>query len=73
MNKGIHFNNISIFRQTAWGNLFNVGLFHVCSLLSSMERKSLLQEKEYNWAISYQIKNRIPLKIYKSAYSDNIA
>ena len=40
------------------------------------ERKKtqfLLQEKEYNWAISYQIKKRICFNIYKSAYSDNIA
>ena len=37
------------------------------------EKKGLLQEKEYNWAISYQIKKRIRLNIYKSTHSDNIA
>ena len=37
------------------------------------EKKSLLQEKEYNWAISYQIKKGICFNIYKSTYSDNIA
>ena len=36
------------------------------------EKKSLIQEKEYNWAISYQIKKGICFNIYKSAYSDNI-
>ena len=35
--------------------------------------ESLPQEKEYNWAISYQIKKRICFSIYKSTYSDNIA
>ena len=35
--------------------------------------KILIQEKEYNWAISYQIKKGICFNIYKSTYSDNIA
>ena len=35
--------------------------------------KVLLQEKEYDWAFSYQIKNEICFNIYKSAYSDKIA
>ena len=37
------------------------------------EKKSLLQEKKYNWAISYQIKKGICFNIYKSAYSENIS
>ena len=36
-------------------------------------RESLLQEKEYNWEISYQMNKGICFNIYKSAYSDNIA
>ena len=35
--------------------------------------KILIQKKEYNWAISYQIKKGISFNIYKSAYLDNIA
>ena len=34
--------------------------------------KILLQEKEYNSSISYQIKKGICFNIYKSAYLDNI-
>ena len=37
------------------------------------EKKNLLQENEYNWAISYQIKKGICFNVYKSAYSDNTA
>ena len=35
--------------------------------------KILIQKKEYNWAISYQIKKGISFNIYKSVYLDNIA
>ena len=43
MNKGICFNKIIIFRQYCIGQwpIFNAGLFHVCSLFSSMERKKV--------------------------------
>ena len=51
----------------AWGNdLFNVDLIHLCSLLSSTERKNPQNFKGsasgkgiYNWAISCQIKKGI--------------
>ena len=82
MNKGIRFNKISTFRQHCvgqWPIHCWVFLFHVCSLLSSTDRnkkpqnfKILLQEKEYNSAISYQIKKGNCFNIYKSAYLDNI-
>ena len=63
MNKEIRFNKIIIFRQ------HYIGQWPIqCWLISFMffiifhgETKSLLQEKEYNWAISHQIKKEIYL------------
>ena len=49
-----------------------VYFMYVLYYLPWREKKSLLQEKEYNWAISYQVKKGICFNIYKSAYSNNI-
>ena len=66
MNKIMDFKKIIVFGQHC------IGQWHIqCWFISCMlfiifhgEKKSLLQQKEYNWAISYQIKKEICFNIY---------
>ena len=66
MNKGIRFLKSIIFGQ------YWIGQWPIkCWFISCMffiifhgDRKSLLQENEYNWAISYQMKKEICFDIY---------
>ena len=66
MNKGICFNKIIIFGQHCIGQWPIQCWFISCMffIIFHGEKKSLLQEKEYNWAISYQIKKEICFNIY---------
>ena len=66
MNKGIRFNKIIIFGQHCIGQWPIQCWFISCMffIIFHGEKKSLLQQKEYNWAISYQIKKEICFNIY---------
>ena len=71
MNKGIRFNKISIFGQHCIEQCPIQCWFISCKffIIFHGEKKSILQEKEYNRAISYQIKKGIRFNILFGQHS----